>query len=278
MDSVRPSISPCPDVDALLADVRQLQRHRESRDSRRLHYIEGVRNFVQAADSGVAMRALIVSKALLRNGLAQKLVRRARRRGVPCVFVTPEQFRSVMILQRASGIGAIVDQHWSRLHQASPRGGLCWLAVTRVRSPGNLGSLLRTSAAVGGAGLIVIGRDVDPFEPAVVRGSMGAVLQQRIVRCGCDGFRHWVRRHRCSVVGASPEAERPFHSAHYRRPTVLFLGEERRGLSADQRAMCDALVHIPMVGGVDSLNLAVAGSLMLYEVFRRSASTAGSPA
>lgn len=269
MDSVRPSTSSCLDVDALLADVRQLQRHRECRDSRGLHYIEGVRNFVQAVDGGVPIRALIVSKPLLRVGLAQKLVRRARRRSTPCVFVTPEQFRSAMLLKRASGIGAIVRQHWSRLHHASPRGGLCWLAVTRVRSPGNLGSLLRTSAAVGGAGLIVIGRDVDPFDPAVVRGSMGAVFRQRIVRCGRDGFTHWVRRHHLSVVGASPEAETPYHRMRYPRPTVLLLGEERRGLSDAQRSMCSALVRIPMVGGVDSLNLAVAGSLMLYELFRR---------
>ncbi len=269
MDSEQPSISPCPDVGALLADVRQLQHRRESRDSRGLHYIEGVRDFVQAVDSGVELCTLIVSKALLRVGLAQKLVRRARRQSTPCVFVTPEQFRSVTRLERASGIGAIVRQHWSRLHRAPPGGGLCWLAVTRVRSPGNLGSLLRTSAAVGGSGLIVIGRNVDPFDPAVVRASMGAVFQQRIVRCGRQAFGHWVRRHRCLVVGASPEAERPFHRMRYRRPTVLLLGDERKGLSEAQRAICSATVSIPMVGDVDALNLAVAGSLMLYEVFRR---------
>ncbi len=183
--------------------------------------------------------------------------------------MTPEQFRSVARLERASGIGAIVRQHWSRLHQASPRGGLCWLAVTRVRSPGNLGSLLRTSAAVGGAGLIVIGRDTDPFDPAVVRASMGAVFQQRIIRCGRRAFEHWVRRHRALVVGASPHADQPYHRMRYRRPAVLLLGEERRGLSEVQRELCGATVRIPMVGDVDSLNLAVAGSLMLYEMFRR---------
>ena len=268
MDSVTTSISARLDVDAVLADVRQLQNRRESRDARGLHYIEGVRNFLQAVDGGMELHTLIVSKALLRVGLAQKLVRQARRESTPCVFVSPEQFRSVARLERASGIGVIVRQHWSRLHQASPRGGLCWLAVSRVRSPGNLGSLLRTSTAVGGSGLIVIGQDVDPFDPAVVRGSMGAIFHQRIVRCGHGAFRHWVRRHRCQVVGASPEAQEPFHRICYRRPTVLLLGEERRGLSASQRALCAATVRIPMAGKVDSLNLAVAGSLMLYEVFR----------
>lgn len=269
MDGDPRSISPRPDVGAFLADIRQLQHRRESRDSRGLHYIEGIRNFVQAVDSGIELRTLIVSKALLRAGLAQKLVRQQRRKSTPCLFVTPEQFRAVTRLERASGIGAIARQHWSRLHQASPRRGLCWLAVTRVRSPGNLGSLLRTNAAVGGSGLIVIGRNVDPFDPAVVRASMGAIFQQRIVRCGREAFRHWARRHRCQVIGVTPDAEHPYHRMRYRRPAVLLLGDERRGLSEAQLSLCDATVRIPMVGGVDSLNLAVAGSLMLYEVFRR---------
>ncbi len=97
---------------------------------------------------------------------------------------------------------------------------------------------------------------------------MGAVFQQRIVRCGREAFRHWMRRHRCQVIGVTPDAERPYHRMRYRRPAVLLLGEERRGLSEAQRSLCDATVRIPMVGDVDSLNLAVAGSLMLYEVFR----------
>ncbi|MEM7354684.1 MAG: RNA methyltransferase [Acidobacteriota bacterium] len=278
MDSAQPSSSPRLDVDAVLADIRQLQHRRESRDSRGIHFIEGVRNFVQAVDHGVEIRQLIVSKALLRVGLAQKLVRRARRRGAPCLFVTPEQFRQVSMLSRASGIGAIVRQHWGRLHDVRPRGGLCWLAVTRVRSPGNLGSLLRTSAAVGGAGLIVISRATDPFDPAVVRGSMGTIFQQRIVRCGHNAFTHWVQRHHCQVVGASPDAEQPFHRTRYRRPMVLLLGEERRGLSPAQRALCGTTVHIPMAAGVDSLNLAVAGGLMLYEIFRTRGPRAREPA
>lgn len=256
------------DVDAALADIRQLQQGRDHRDALGLHFVEGVRNVVQAVESGVDISTLIVSKTLLKVALARQIVRRKRRDGTPCVFVTPEQFRSVSCLQRASGIGAIVAQHWSRLHQVPVRDGLCWLAVTQVRSPGNLGSLLRTSEAVGGAGLIVIGQDVDPFDPGVIRGSMGAVFSQRLVRCGRKAFRHWIRRHRCQVVGVSPEASRPYHRVRYRRPTVLLLGEERRGLSRVQRELCQITVAIPMVGRVDSLNLAVAGSLMLYEVFR----------
>ncbi len=96
---------------------------------------------------------------------------------------------------------------------------------------------------------------------------------ENVVRCGRRAFEHWVRRHRCLVVGASPEAEQPFHRLRYRRPTVLLLGEERLLLSEAQRGMCGATVSIPMVGDVDSLNLAVAGSLMLYEIFRRGKSS-----
>lgn len=273
MDGANASSLPRLDVDAVLADVRQLQQSRAHRDARGLHYVEGVRNVVQAIEHGVHVHTLIVSETLLKVSRARQLVRRKRREKTPCLLVSPEQFRSVTCLRRASGIGAIVSQHWSRLHQVPVASGLCWLAVTRVRSPGNLGSLLRTSEAVGGAGLIVIGQEVDPFDPAVVRGSMGALFGQQLVRCGRDAFRHWIRRHRCQVVGVSPEASRPYHRVRYRRPTVLLLGEERRGLSHGQRELCQTTVAIPMVGRVDSLNLAVAGSLMLYEVLRSSVIT-----
>jgi TrmH family RNA methyltransferase len=140
--------------------------------------------------------------------------------------------------------------------------------VSQIRSAGNLGSLLRSSAAAGGAGLILLGKGIDPYDPAIVRGSMGAIFRQTIVRASVAELADWVQRHRLQVVGASPDGELAYHHARYGIPTVLLLGEERRGLDCDQRRLCTHLVRIPMAGGVDSLNVAVAGSLLLYEIRR----------
>jgi TrmH family RNA methyltransferase len=79
----------------------------------------------------------------------------------------------------------------------------------------------------------------------------------------------WKEWHRCLLVGASPGAGADYHAMRYPPPVVLLMGPERRGLSRKQQALCDRLVSIPMVGGADSLNLAVATGVLLYEVFNQ---------
>ena len=100
---------------------------------------------------------------------------------------------------------------------------------------------------------------------------MGALFRQKIVRTGSRQLHHWIKRHRLQVVGVSPDGDEDYDRCRYRSPPILMLGEERRGLDAEQRRLCQRLVRIPMVEGTDSLNLAVAGSLMMYEAFRASA-------
>jgi RNA methyltransferase, TrmH family len=112
----------------------------------------------------------------------------------------------------------------------------------------------------------------------VVRASMGALFRQTLIRTNDRSLQNWVRRHRCRVIGASPDGSADLHRFDYPRPTILVLGEERRGLTPLQRDLCSDLLRIPMVGVADSLNLAVAGSLLMYEVYRaRSVRRAKSP-
>jgi TrmH family RNA methyltransferase len=257
---------------AAIALARRLQRDRRVRDSRRIHFIEGVRNFVRAFEHDISFERVLVSPRLLQAPAARSAWRALRARGVPCVTLSAEQFRVFSIMQRASGVAAVVQQHWTTLDDASGRDGLCWLALEAVRSPGNLGTLMRTADAVGAAGLMLIGDGVDPFHPAAVRASMGAAFALRLARCTPGQFRRWTGRQRCHVIAASPEADLDFQQAPYCRPTVLLLGEERKGLSGEQRRLCDMTVRIPMAGTVDSLNVGVAGSLLMYELRRRGES------
>src|SRR5690606_2754075 len=115
------------------------------------------------------------------------------------------------------------------------------------------------------AGFILVGGAVDPFAPSLVRATMGALFRQRFVRTGLPGLRHWLRRHRLCLVGATPDGDVDFDRIGYASTTLVALGEERAGLDDELRAICGRLVRIPMVSDVDSLNLGVAGSLMLYE-------------
>jgi TrmH family RNA methyltransferase len=254
-------------IDATLAEVHNLQ-DRHHRDAHGLFYAEGVRNFVQLADNGFDFVTILYSERLLTAPLARKLVRRLRRRGIPTIGLSPEQFRKVSRTKRASGVSAIVRQRWARIHGVRPKSGLCWIVLGQVRSLGNFGTLIRTSEAVGGAGFILLENSVDLYSPVALRASMGALFRQQFVRTSTRSLRHWIRRHRLHVIGASPDGAVDFHQLSFPRSALLFLGEERMGLTYEQREMCHQLVRIPMVGAADSLNLGVAGSLLMYEVYR----------
>ena len=187
-----------------------------------------------------------------REGL-RKLVRRLKRADVPFARVSPEQFRTVSRTERASGVGAVLRQNVHNLAHVAPGDAPCWVVLSQVRAPGNFGTLVRTSAAIGAAGFILLGGSIDPFESVVVRASL-------------EDLRQWLNQYQLLVVGASPDGTVPYDQVRYTRPTVLVLGEERSGLSQDQRALCRQIVRIPMVAGADSLNLGVAGSLLMYAV------------
>ena len=212
-------------VGAALSAVERLQADRRYRDSRGLFFVEGVRNFVQAVHSSSRITVIVYSDRLCTAPLARKLVRRLRRAGVDTVAVSPEDFRCISRTRQASGVGAIVRQHWLSLEGLSPRAGLCWTVLARVRAPVYFGTLVRTSEAVGAAGFILTGSGIDPFDPNVLRASMGSLLWQRLVRTSDSALRRWLGRHRCCVVGATPDGEEQLHRFAFRPPTVLVLGE-----------------------------------------------------
>jgi len=251
-----------------LERVRAL-RERVERERSESYFIEGVRFVVAASDAGARFRCLVLSHKLLRSPLGQMLARRLRARGIPALVVSPAEFRELSQVDEPQGLGAVVASDWRPLPGDGPSPEDCWLLLSEIRAPGNLGTLMRTAAASGARGLIVLGSPtVDPLHPGAVRASMGALYSLTLVRTTFRELVLWRRRFRPAFIGATPEGSQDYRAVSYRRPVVLVLGSERKGLDAAQRALCNARVRIPMVTG-DSLNLAIAGSLLLYEVWRQ---------
>jgi TrmH family RNA methyltransferase len=249
-------------------DTVRFLRTRECRDRIGLYAVEGARFLISAADAGASIEGLVVCPKLLSSAVGRMIVRRLRRAGVPEHRVVEAEFATVGRLTEGEGRGviAVLRQRWHRLERLEPRD--VWMAVDAVRSPGNLGTLLRTCLASGARGVIVTG-SADVFDPACVRATMGALDKLRIVRMSTSDLSALVRRSGGRIVAASPRASLDFRAGPYRGATVLHVGSERGGLTREMERACDALVRIPMVGPLDSLNVAVAGSLLLYEVFRQ---------
>jgi TrmH family RNA methyltransferase len=258
---------PAAPIPQVLARVRALA-HRKVRESTGQFWVEGVRQFVQAFDAQYPFDTIVFSRVLLKSDLAEMLVRRLGARGVRRAAVTPEQFRSVSTTERASGIGAVVRQRWTPLAEVPVDRPL--LVTESLRSAGNLGTILRTAEATGVGAVVFLSGRCDPFDPAVVRASMGGIFHLRLVRTGHAHFAAWAAGRGVNVVGLSPEAPRMWTELdHAGEPVAVLVGEERGGLSPAGRALCGQAVRLPMCGRADSLNVGVAAGVMLYELVRR---------
>jgi RNA methyltransferase, TrmH family len=249
--------------------VKQIRslRERKEREHAGLFFVEGIRLVVEAAQLGADIQTLVVAPEVLKSKVGLDVIEAERRRGVQVLEVTPEVFESLSHKEGPQGIGAIVRQHWEALRDVRPGSELCWVALDEPQDPGNVGTILRTSDAVGGAGMMLLGHSADPYDPSALRASMGAVFSQRLIKTSLNDLRVWTREHGCMLVGTSDHASDEYRSANYRFPLVLLMGSEREGLSAERQAACDLMVRVPMVGRSDSLNLAVATGVMLYELF-----------
>ena len=248
--------------------IRTLQ-DRKGRSETDFYVIEGLRHLVRAVKMKQEIEALYVSPETLTHEVGRRYIRQLRLSGVVCYHLSADLYRSLTLAAEPQGVIAIMKQKWEPLEKIRPSNGLCWIVVETVQSSGNLGTILRTAEAVGGAGVIFLGDSTDPFDPACVRASMGSIFSQRFVRTDIERFQRWRRGNPFTLVGTSPSATKDYHQISYPRPTFLMMGCERKGLSEELLGACDLTARIPMSPQADSLNVAIATGIMLYEIYNQ---------
>jgi TrmH family RNA methyltransferase len=242
---------------------------RKQRDSSGRFFVDGLHLVAAAAQQQAEIETCVVAPELLTSTFGRELARALAQSSAHVVEVTADVFQSLAAKEHAQGLGIVARQRWQDLARVRLEAGQCWVALDTVQYPGNLGAILRTCDAVGGAGVILLGSTTDPYDPAAVRASMGAIFSQRLARASFAEFAAWRRRHHVVVVGTSPAAVLDYQAVAYQPPLVLLMGSEPRGLAREQQALCNVVVNIPMVGHSDSLNLAVATGIVLYEIFNQ---------
>lgn len=150
-------------------------------------------------------------------------------------------------------------------YQPHPSKDGLWLVLEEIRDPGNMGTIIRTADAVDVKGIILVGDCCDPYAPECVRASTGSIFGVTLVRMNLAGILDLAKAWPGDVVGTSGTARSDFRR-EYLHPVLLAMGSESRGLSGEMLKSCTQLVRIPMKDGVESLNVATASGLMLYEV------------
>ena len=230
---------------------------------------EGLRLLTDARESGRLPEMLVMATGRDPHPLLEALEAEVERAGGEVVETSAEILGKITGKDNPQAVAGVFAEFDTSLAALDRSAAPIWLVAQALRDPGNLGTMLRTGDAVGAGGLILIDDCADPFSVEAVRASMGAVFTQAIATAPWDDFLPWLRAGPGQLVAASLRETVPYREAEYEAPCFILVGNESRGLPEEYEAACDLRVTLPMKGRADSLNAAVAGAVLAYEVLAR---------
>jgi TrmH family RNA methyltransferase len=225
--------------------------------------VHGYRSLRCALEGGETVREVVAAPELFLGDNDARLVAAAERRGAKVVELGATAFGSLPGPARPDGLLALVERPRTPL-AAVPTDGLL-LVAARLERPGNLGTLIRTACAAGAAGVVVAEPRFDPYHAETVRASVGTIFALPVVAASATEVLAWWPGR---IVVATPDADRSHWEADYRGPVAVVVGNERVGVSDTWQAAADEAVRIPLPGAADSLNVAVAAGIVLFEALR----------
>jgi len=232
---------------------------------------EGLRVVGQAVDSKANIVELLWCDELLISDYGKSLISQlSQNPSIEISELSREAFESLARKDKPQGIAAVIRQEWHSLekHQAIENG--VWVALEAVQNPGNLGTILRTCDAVGAKGLILLDHSTDPYDPAAIKASMGAIFTIPIYKSSFEGLQNFLTLNpTLQTIGTSDKATQDCFEFDYPNPLLLIMGSEREGLSQNYIDLCQNMISIPMEGQNDSLNLSVATGVMLYQIYNQ---------
>jgi len=243
--------------------VRALHMRKEREESGRF-VAEGLKIVTEAVELGRAPRVLMYGREAEGHPLLKQAIQATTKARGEVIEVTHEVLAKVSRRDNPQAVVAVFDQVFTPLDDLDPQAAPCFVALHRVRDPGNLGTIVRTADAAGCGAVILVGECCDPFSVEAVRATMGSIFAVPIVHASETAFAAWRKSWPGSVVGTLLSATVAHHEAVYRHPAIVLMGNEQQGLTPDMAALCDVNVKIPMRGRADSLNLSVATGVMIY--------------
>jgi TrmH family RNA methyltransferase len=247
--------------------VKYLRSLREKKHRKRAgqFLVEGLRLLEDARACGRVPKTLVLAEGR-EHALLARLEADVMAAGGEVIATTPDILSKITGKQNAQAVAGVFDEWDTALARLDRSAAPIWLVAQALRDPGNLGTMLRTADAVGAGGLLLIDDCADPFSAEAVRASMGAVFTVGLAQARWDDFVGWLRAGEGQLVAASLRDAVPYRGAPYAAPCFILVGNESQGLPEDYELACDLRVTMPMKGRADSLNAAVAGAVLAYEV------------
>jgi TrmH family RNA methyltransferase len=251
----------------IVKDIRGLALAKNRRASG-LFVAEGLKLVADAVEAGWHIRTLVHAGNVASQPLVSRLAAATHARGGTVLSVSEAVLAKISRRDNPQTVIGVFEQRLTPPSAIKPAAGDVWVALEAVRDPGNLGTIIRTADAVGAAGVILVGDTVDPFSTEAVRATMGSIFAVPLARASGAEFAALAARWGGTIVGTHLAATADYRAVDYRMPVLLVMGGEQAGLTDEASSIARTLVKIPMAGKADSLNLAVATAVMLFEIKR----------
>lgn len=244
-------------------------RDRRPRDEAGVFLVEGYREIRRALEKGVALQELYFAPEWFLGENEPALIAQAEAAGARTVELSKEAFAKVAYRERPDGLLAVAPQWKRTLEELVLPASPFLLVVEAIEKPGNLGTILRSADAAGCDAVIVCDPVTDIFNPNVVRASTGVLFSVPLVVESSEQVLAWLKEKRVHTAATTPAAEKIYSDVNLRGPLAVVMGSEQYGLSKFWLENCDTPVRIPMAGQADSLNVAMATIITLFEAVRQ---------
>ena len=235
-------------------------------------YVEGLRLCEEALSSNLNIEAVIYSEQIAKKDRAAELIHQLENVAAKSASVSEKLLESISYTKTTQGIVVLAarpeisDTEFKKAQSEDP----LVVVLHGINNPVNVGAILRTAEAAGATGVITTKGTSDPFSPKSLRGAMGSAFRLPIwAQVEMQDVVSWCRRQKIRTVAADAAGSQSYVNLDWRIPTALIMGPESAGLSEAELAEADVSVNIPMQGSTESLNVAVAAGILLYEAHRQ---------
>ena len=247
--------------------IKKLMKSSAQRSDAGLFPVEGIRMAKEIPAEFAA--ELFLSESAVRNGLADELCG-GREAGLPApVVLSDDLFRSISDTKTPQGVLALVKKRPYTMADVLQTGRPL-IVLENLQDPGNMGTILRSLEAAGGGGLICDRSCTDIYSLKTIRATMGTLFRvPHVTVDDLGGTIGELKKNGYRIYAAHLAGDAYSTAVRYEEKSAFLIGNEGRGLSDEISALADQRIRIPMEGAVESLNAAVAASLLLYEVKRQ---------
>lgn len=244
-------------------------RTRNKREKSGLTLLEGYRAVSRSFECGIEFQDCYYCPSLFLGSNEMPLIEKISEKGAKVVEVTEDVLKKIAYRDRPEGIIAVVKTRKHSINDIPVKENGLYVIAESIEKPGNLGSILRSADAANVDGVIVCDKCTDIYNPNVITASTGALFSVPLAETTSEEALEWIRKNKIKTLAATPEADKTYYKTDLTEKIAIIVGTEQYGLTDFWKTNADINVRIPMLGFIDSLNVATATTVILFEAARQ---------